>query len=184
VRGRKYRARLRQPLGIALDRPASIGQIWRRPGRKHHRHGDEGSTARRPGRLACFLVSQPAPASHAQAEQISASRRQFARGLGSLASSSDDRLQLGRNRGIALAGWLRCARHMGHQDGMISSASKGTATGEHLIGDAAQSVQIREMGDTAEVADLLRSHVLRRAGHHAARVSPRLALWRLAMPNP
>jgi len=50
-------------------------------------------------------------------------------------------------------GVARCARHMGHQDGHDFVSVEGTAP-EHLIGDAAQSVQVREMGDTAEVADL------------------------------
>jgi len=52
---------------------------------------------------------------------------------------------------------------------MISSASKGTCTGEHLIGRCSPKRTGREMGDTAEVADLFRSHVLRSAAIMPAR---------------
>jgi len=43
--------------------------------------------------------------------------------------------------------------------------------GEHLIAMQPKAYRSRD-GDTAEVADLLRSHVLRRAGHHARAGEP------------
>jgi len=102
VRGPQYRARLRQPLRhCARFDQRLLDKYGRRPGRKHHRHGDEGSTARRPGRLACFLVSQPAPPARAAEQNLGQLAAALHAVFGSLGQQpQDDRLQLGRNRGL------------------------------------------------------------------------------------